>query len=555
MNIFRQLRYGLAGGGSKGVEAINLTRPLLISKPIKFKRERAEGASIVHDPYACARYMRKKLLKVNASGKQQICAFDSGLYGPVGFASHVENERIALEARVLLKQLPAPQLPDCIGWIEKNIDELLPSIHKVVPVPFNEYIRRVGSSPGVIKNLVAAHERLTLAGISCHSTLTPQQVHAWTKRSSFVKVENLSYHSPLGLKEKAPRLIQGAQAEFVVLVGPWIMALQDLVSRRWRPSKSNFVFTSGVTSIGAAKHVLSVNGQHGYDDIGTFDLDQSRPWGFMFHRLCKKWGAPEATLQLIHGNIDTHGKTHHGWKYKCRGTRKSGDPYTSLFNTMINVFSHAYLYHEFTGKEVSEMRDSFVMIAQGDDNAFSHVESERFPWREGMLRLGFDSEATYGSKYDLEFCSMRLYETNLGWTFGPKPGKVLSRLGYAINKPHHVSFASYARGVVKSQISTFGFIPILKVVYDRILELTAHVEGEEFYPRDWVEHKLRMPTGMTAARGMLFALNESYYWTSERMSKFSFHVKKMKLGEAWPTWIQQLLFDRDTDGIKVTYSR
>lgn len=222
MNVIKQMIYGLAGGGSKGQLLVNSTRPLLVSKPIKPKRPMAKGAEIKHSEYACARYMRKKLLKNGTQGKQEICGFDNGLYGPVAFASHVENERIALEARVLPEQLPAPELPECIRWISMNLDQMLPRLHRVKPVPFEEYIRRVGSSPAVVKTLRLAHARLLLAGVDCHTRLTAQQVHSWTGRSSFIKIENLSYHTPLGLKEKAPRLIQGAQPEFIVLVGPSI---------------------------------------------------------------------------------------------------------------------------------------------------------------------------------------------------------------------------------------------------------------------------------------------------------------------------------------------
>jgi len=358
----------------------------------------------------------------------------------------------------------------------------------------------------------------------------------------------------LGLKQKAPRLIQGAQPEFVVLVGPSIMALQDVVSRRWRPGKSNLVFTSGQSAEKVAEHLTSIPGQSGFDDIGTFDLDQSRPWGEAFVKWCENWKFPIAALQLMEGNIDTHGKTHHGWKYKCQGTRKSGDPYTSLFNTMINLFTHLYLYCKFTGKTVEEARETFKMVAQGDDNAFIHSEPDHFDWRGGMLSLGFDSEATYGSLCELEFCSMRMYPTDQGWTFGPKPGRVLSKFGYSINKPLHVPAGSYLRGVAKSQVDQFGFVPILGSLYRRILELTLQYEGKEYYARDWVEHQMKVKQ-KHSGQGIMFALCENYYWTPERQRKFDELLESMQLGDEFPVWVQQLLFDRDTDGVKVTYSR
>lgn len=506
------------------------------------------------DDYGSARHVRHKIIKKPLTGKQEQLAFDSGLYAPVAFASCKENEKIALDCRVLSEQLPAPDLLNCLAWINSNMEQLLPRVHQVRPVSMDDYFHRVGSSPSVVRKLKEAHQRLQLAGITSETTLTSAQIRTFTKRSAFVKVENLSYHSPLGLKEKAPRLIQGATPEFVVLVGPWIMALQDVVCRRLRPGNSNMVFTSGQSAEVIAECVTSVPGLSGFDDIATFDLDQSAPWGDAFVKWSKRWGAPVATRQLLKGNVHTHGSTHHGWNYKCLGTRKSGDPYTSLFNTLINLFSHMYIFCKNTGLTPRETVGRFVMVAQGDDNAFSHSGQDQIPWRRDMLALGFDSEATYCGLEELDFCSMRMYQTDQGWVFGPKPGRVLCRFGYAINRPANVTPAQYVRGVVKGQYQSGKFIPILKEFYDRLLLLTSEAEGKEYTARTYERHRLRVAREHTGI-GIMYCLTANYYWCFDRQKKFRELLSTMQIGDVWPAWVQQLLLDRDTDGLKVTYSR
>jgi len=557
--LLRQAKYGISGlSHVLGYGNSTTVRPLLLSQPVPLKRALAAGASIVHSEYSMARHTRVKMLKKSVSGKQERLWRDSGLYAPIAFASHKDNEKIALEARVLQEQLPAPDLPVCIKWVTANMKDILPRVHRVKPVPWEEYLRRVGSSPSVKKRLSEARARLIAEGITSESTLTKEQIHQFTKRSSFVKVENLSYHSPLGLKLKAPRLIQGvASLEFLVLVGPSIMALQDLVCRRWRPGKSNLVFTSGISAEAAAEHVASISGQSGFDDIASFDLDQTRPWGLAFVQWCRKWGFGEAALALMLANVDTHGTTHHGWKYKCKGTRKSGDPYTSLFNTMINIFTHLWIYCTETGKSVQEASESFVMVAQGDDNAFTHASLVApIPWRQRMRRLGFDSEATYvQTMEEMEFCSMRMYRTREGWVFGPKPGRVMSRFGYAINRPPNVTPEGYARGVAMGMVKQSHFIPILRAFFSDVLARTSHVKDSEVYiGRVFDGHQLKVRRKHTEDIGPMYNLNTNYYWCYESQRRFENHLRDNGIGSEWPAWIQQQVFDRDTDGLKLTYA-
>lgn len=502
-------------------------------------------------------------------GTQVLYGFDTESYSPTAFASNEHNELQALNARVLADTLPpTDDLPACIAWCKKNHQYLFPRMHNIRSVGFDEYISRSNASPSVKKILQATHVRLQSQGVNESSDLGAPRwrwsnrtrqfepifsstVRKWTTRSSFVKVENNLYDSPLGTKDKAPRLIQGATPEFICLVGPWVMAVQDKLKRRWGKD-NNLVFTSGLTGEESAQlyaNIKHTGGRYVEDDLGKFDCSIRIAWCMYELWLFRRWGAPLAVEQLVFGNIYTHGYTAHGWKYECLGTRKSGDPYTSLMNSVINGLSHLYLYCKWTEKTVLQAQQSIFMLLQGDDNAMWHQEKKLFPWRQGMAELGFDSEALYRDELnEVEFCSCRLYRTSVGWCFGPKPGKVLAKLGYIVNAPRSVSRESMMRGVALGLRKSCSFIPPLKVVIDRVLELTSGHEA--YYQRNFLEHTMKVIMNHEVTPDIEYGLYKTYYWSHGSQSSFATAVKQMQLGDNYKNTVVELLFDKDTSGPK-----
>jgi len=266
----------------------------------------------------------------------------------------------------------------------------------------------------------------------------------------------------------------------------------------------------------------------------------------------RRLGAPLAVAQLIEGNIATHGWTHHGWKYSCIGTRKSGDPYTSLMNSVINGISHYYLYCKWTKKSVLQSQKTLAMLVQGDDNLLWHQERERFPWQTGMAGLGFESKAIYRNHWDeAEFCSCRLYKTNDGYVFGPKPGKVLAKFGYIINPPKNASRASMMRGVALGLAQAASFIPPLQVVVDRVLELTDGVVPT-FQKKTHDDFMISVSKRHSRTPDIDLALYKAYYWSHGTQRSWAKKVSQMQLGDTYGPY-SQLLFDRDTSGPSVVF--
>lgn len=425
-------------------------------------------------------------------------------------------------------------------------------MHHVESVSFEEYLIRSNASPSVKRVLQKTYNSLKERGVDETTSFSKDELYRLTRRSSFVKVENNLYQSALGMKDKAPRLIQGATPEFICLIGPWIMALQDLLKRRWG-LKNNLCFTSGLKAKETAEFIASKQGQILEDDLGKFDCSIREPWCEYEVWLCKNFGAPRAVLELMQANIKTHGNTHHGWKYSCLGTRKSGDPYTSLMNSVINGVSHLFLYCKWTGRTVLDAQKHIFMLLQGDDNLMRHSESTHFPWKKGMASLGFDSEAIYRSNLlKAEFCSNRLYHVDEGWIFGPKPGKVLAKFGYIINPPSNVSRESMMRGVALGLQSMCNHIPPIKLVIDRTLQLT---EGHAaFYQRNFLEHVLKNDKMYDSNSAIEYGLYDQYYYHPGIHNSLEDTIKKINFGEPYNNPHIMLLLDRDTSGPQMIFS-
>lgn len=480
----------------------------------------------------------------HVSGTLDRLLFNSAHYAPSCYASNAHNEELALLKRVLASTpTPTNMLDQCISWAKREHQEIFPRMRGIQSVPFAEYLQRTNASASVKRQLQQTHLTLESAGVDENSALTASQLKQFTERSSFVKMETALYNGPADALEKLARLIQGAPPEFIVLVGPWVMAMQDLLKRRWG-GKSWVMFTSGKSSEEVGAYVSDHAGKIVEDDISAYDTSINQRWCEYEVWLARKFGAPRAVRELMTANIRTHGHTAGGWRYKCMGTRKSGDPYTSVMNSIINAVSHAFLYCRGTGvsMKLCVQHDMLRMAVQGDDNVLRH-KGCRVDWNAGMRALGFDSKAFYRRHLeDVEFCSSRLYSTTGGWVFGPKPGRVLAKLCYLVNPPRNVRPMQLVRGIALGLRKACNFIHPLRVVIDHMEAITR---GEKaVYRRGWMEHVIR-PTGLYEPTvDTMYALNHQYDWDFGDQKLWVDFLRQSCIDACLPIVCEKLL-DRD----------
>ena len=470
-------------------------------------------------------------------------------YRPVVFNNSQNNEAQAVRCRVV-KQTPVPVqavVGGFVRWVKRHYREVFPKLSKlglVKELPFSEYIRKSNAAPGVKKQLIRTHAELDEQKITSETPLNRAQVKKWTVRKSFVKVENLCYRSPAGVLNKAPRLIQGAQPEFICLVGPWIAALQEKVKRDW--NANNFIcFTSSVSNLKAAQQLTSVSGTVLEDDVSAWDASYGQYLCELEVWLCEQWGVPVATQQLMRANINTRGATPHGVTYVGGAMRKSGDPYTSLFNSVMNGLLHLYIYCQHYGVSVAGARLSLRMLVQGDDNAMTFRQVVNLPpFQNMMLQLGFKAEAIFRPCLGLvQFCSMRLTRCGEGWVFVPKAGRVISKLGFFVNPPD-IDPLILVRGTALGLWEGCHQHPLMAAFLGRLLELTKGVEARPTRREEW-QMLLKSWTVTEETLSDVFA---QYHMTTEQISYVNVAFSKAHLGEHMESISVRYMMDIDCDG-------
>lgn len=395
-------------------------------------------------------------------------AVSAGDYKPIYFNANQQNEKCALEARVLKATPPVdPEtMRAFVRFVKRHLRKIL-KYKRVRADDIHEYLRNSNASPSVKAQIKTAYDELESIGVTADSNLSRKFCRRETSRKSFVKVENQMYSSEFGVKEKAPRLIQGARPNFIALVGPWFSSFQRYVKSKW--NSDHFIyFTSGATTKQMGEYI-SGPGQIFENDVSAYDSSICKDLCELEIWIARQYGAPTAVLQLMTANIETHGYTSCGWRYAVTGTRKSGDPYTSVFNSMLNALMHLFVFMRQTKLSINDARQSIRMLVQGDDNLMRHG-GDRLLWRPTFLKLGFDTESIYRANLsEAEFCSSVLMPTKTGHTFVPKLGRVLAKFGYFINPPKNVPPAAIIRGVCLG-FGPLNELPWFKSFLDNMLE-------------------------------------------------------------------------------------
>ncbi len=477
---------------------------------------------------------------------------DSKNYKPVYFNSNVKNEQQALWARVLMERPQPTQLMEFFTiFVKTYLNDLLP-IRRIRSDTIEVYIQNSNAAPSVKRTILEAAKKLNEQGINEHSSLSQDSLYLYTTRKSFVKVENLNYSSDGGVKEKAPRLIQGARPEFVSIVGPFFSAFQRYMKKMW--NKDNFLyFTSGATNKTMGEF-LDVNKHWNIfeNDVSAWDASFSTELCKLEVWVAGQFGAPKCVIDLMKENINTHGRTTNGWKYACKGTRKSGDPYTSCFNSLFNALLHLFVFHLQTGIEVCDFKDTIRMMVMGDDNLMRHTGGE-VNFFDDLLQLGFVTESKYRDSYsEVEFCSSIPVPSLQGTVFVPKPGKLISKFGYFVQPPkvdsdqllygvccglEFLRFIPWYSSLLDGALSSIKIKNVCESkCYDKFVGNTEH--KYKFEKVDWCE--------MTD-----YTLMMRYGFDSYMYATCSVALKRGDMGHPFV----QALFDRETAGVKTIYNR
>lgn len=469
-------------------------------------------------------------------------------YKPSSFTPNLNNEIEALKSRVL-KQTPIVN-PDTMAtfteWVKVNYRKLFPGFRKQYPCDIDEYLSNSNAAPAVKRQIKRAKDECVSRGINHYSKLPRGELYKWTTRKAFVKVENALYDSPGHTLLKAPRLIQGAPPEFVAHLGPTFMKIQREVKRVW--GKRHFVyFTSGAKAHAISRYICDIAGRWFENDVSSFDCSVGEALCKLEIWLARKMGALPLDLQLMEANIKTHGRSSKGIKYSCIGTRKSGDPYTSVMNSILNGLMHVFCLHQ-AGMTFQSMRRNLRMLVQGDDNLLRHPSNIIVDW-DILLQLGFKADNIYrNGPHDAEFCSSRLYPIATGYCFGPKIGRLLNKL-LCFNNPPNVHPLSIARGVALG-MQSYDYVPFVKEMVAMILKQCGDVDPY-FQVEDWKMQYTKQIPDVPSCNWMLDEVYGVNSWSRKILEK---RILNLKFGQEIDTPLVNMLFDKDTSAHKCIFA-
>lgn len=478
----------------------------------------------------------------------KVVGLASDTYLPTVYADNVENQFKALEKRVLAA--PPRHDPETVShfvhWFKDNVKDILGKPKKIESINFDLWLANMRASVPVKRRLRTAKQGLIEHGIDENSVFGPEECHRATSRESFTKFEPILTGTRIKESTKASRLIQGAHPQMTCTVGPWMTALQGCM-RKVLDGRSGLMFTSGKTvrEVGEFVGKGFESGRKLFDDdVSAFDLSMIEPYARLEVWICQYFHCPRAVAQLMVANISTHGWTSLGWKYSVKGTRKSGDTFTSLMNSILNLAFHLYAFCMERSVSVREALLALNMAAQGDDDIGSH-SGPKVDWKKWMGLLGLKATPHY---YEhparIEFCSHFLTRDSLGWTMCPKVGRILAKAGVSLRAPEGKE-DGYARMTALSLRSSCASCPPLRAWCDRVLQLTEGCRPEKRIDEPW---KMREDVEGVATSETWEHLNERYGYTPEMHSLFELELREMSLGVPVDSPIYNHLCSVDTDG-------
>jgi hypothetical protein len=286
------------------------------------------------------------------------------------------------------------------------------------------------------------------------------------------------------------------------------------------------------------------------NDMSSYDASICRALGKLEVSLARKFGVRGAALELMEANIDTRGMTSHGIKYKCKGTRKSGDPYTTLFNSILNGLLHLYCISNGGQVPLPMVLPRFRMLVVGDDNLTSHDYCVEPDWWL-MRLLGFDTKDKYCDTYsDAEFCSNVPVETQSGWVFTPKLGRVLNKFGVFLNPPVRIRWQCLLRGVVLGLQQPMGHLEPMQILIQRVLQITASYDAFTVKDGDWkMSYRSRSPI----VHGSLHLINR-YHFCHSMLLVYKKYILSLGLSSRLTSELFQILYDRETAGPQEFYT-
>jgi hypothetical protein len=241
---------------------------------------------------------------------------------------------------------------------------------------------------------------------------------------------------------------------------------------------TNLYYTSGARPIDLGDYAKRMYEDYCHvfeSDVSNWDGSMSREMlSIGKYLMTEKLGVDrEYFAPLLDNWFNMSGRTRDGSvRVKMGHGRRSGDLWTSCFNSLINIALVTYCYD-------LKPYDNFAVMVMGDDNvvAFDKLISVA-DVQENYTKLDLKCEVVNRENIDdLTYCSGRFWDLGNGmYKWGNLPFKVFSKLGMNHGKHPLGNLKRLLNGTCLGMLCSAGHVPILGS-FLRALADTAEAEG------------------------------------------------------------------------------
>jgi hypothetical protein len=261
------------------------------------------------------------------------------------------------------------------------------------------------------------------------------------ERKVFVKRELIPVFDNNQLRKSFPRAVSGVCWHANYIFGPYIRAMTKAIKIALKLC-SRIHFTPGLNNLELGQMIASTyysGYQHIYNgDYSSYDgsitASTLRCELDMYERI-QKMNSDQKRVALA--QLNTYGYTANGLYFSTPGRRNTGDPNTTLGNTLLNLISLNWLTHQFhLDCHIFCAGDDFMIMSRKpfDVESFKEMSNESFDFNLKELKY-----TTYLSR--LTYISSRVVPATFSgesvFTCAPTYGKAIPKFFYTMSEVAH----------------------------------------------------------------------------------------------------------------------
>jgi hypothetical protein len=327
---------------------------------------------------------------------------------------------------------------------------------------------------------------------------------AWSE--GFVKAETYFKLEP------KQRMIFNRTERFV---GKLSKPMHDLCKgiKHWLNSTYKIMYVCGDTpdQMGAFVSLMENYSTHIENDVSSWDgsltttfLDVEK---YFFSKFVEGFKDDDRDFLLEHWHHVWMTPKDRSFSFKSNHGRRSGDLWTSAFNTLLNVLLHMYVFD-------LDFNSDFKLMVLGDDSCLSYDGNLNANCiTRSYSDLGMSCEVIFrerASQY--QFCSGYFYNVDKGLRWGVKPFKTLAKFGVNYGNHRPDKFKGLLYGTAKSLLPICGHVPVVGA-FMRAIVKTSKLRGIKAITDNRWENPYRPQGGLVLTPSL-----DTYLECAERYS-------------------------------------